>query len=195
MYTVRQPKDTMTAKRWLPTFLAFPVGGLLAIETIGSLDDPASAAAGGLVAGAVIGAGQWLALRSLGISARWIAYTAAAMAAGAALAAVVTGAGTDVADVMVAGLIAGAAVGAAQSTLLARGGRVAAAWTGITAGGWALAWLTTSQVIVDIERGHHVFGSSGAIIVTILTGLALRRIFAAPGAPTSAVRPAAAVSA
>ena len=54
----------MTFKRWLPTFLAFPIGGFIAIQTIGSLDDPVAAAAGGLIAGAVIGAGQWLALRS-----------------------------------------------------------------------------------------------------------------------------------
>jgi hypothetical protein len=30
----------MTFKRWLPTFLAFPIGGLLALLVVGSLDDP-----------------------------------------------------------------------------------------------------------------------------------------------------------
>jgi hypothetical protein len=170
----------MTFKRWLPTFLAFPLGGFLAIETVGSLHDPASAAAGGLLAGAVIGAGQWLALRSGGIGSRWIGYTAAAMAAGSALAATVTGAGTEVADVMLAGLVTGAAVGAAQSSLLASGLRTAAAWTGVSAAAWSLGWLATSQVIVDIERGYHVFGSSGAAIVTVLTGLALRALVTAP---------------
>ena len=170
----------MTFKRWLPTFLAFPIGGLLAIETVGSLHDPVSAAAGGLLAGAVIGAGQWLALRSGGIGARWIGYTAFAMAAGSALAATVTGAGTEIADVMLAGLVTGAAVGAAQSTLLARGRRAVAAWTGVSAAAWSLGWLATSQVIVDIERGHHVFGASGATIATLLTGLALKALVSAP---------------
>ena len=163
----------MTFKRWLPTFLAFPIGGYIAIQTIGSLDDPVSAAAGGLIAGAVIGAGQWLALRSRGIGRRWIGYTAAAMAAGSAISVVATNAGTDRADVMLAGLITGGLVGAAQSTLLPR---AAALWTAVSAGGWALAWLTTSFVIVDIERGYAVFGSSGAIVLTLLTGLTLRRI-------------------
>jgi len=166
-------------KRWLPTFLAFPIGGLLAIETVGSLHDALSAAAGGLLAGAVIGVGQWLALRSRGIGRRWVAYTAAAMAAGSALAAAVTGAGTELADVMVAGLVTGAAVGAAQSTLLARGRRVATTWTTVTAAGWSLGWLATSAIIVDIERGYHVFGAGGALLATVLTGLALRRIAAA----------------
>src|SRR5215212_5474155 len=126
----------MTFKRWLPTFLAFPLGGELAIEVVGSLDGPLSAAAGGLLAGAVIGAGQWLALRSRGIGRRWVAATAAAMAAGTALAAVATGAGTELEDLMLTGLVAGAAVGAAQSRLLARAGLASAAWTAVTAASW-----------------------------------------------------------
>jgi hypothetical protein len=170
----------MIRKRWLPTFLAFPLGGLLAIETVGSLDGPGTAAAGGLLAGAVIGGGQWLALRSRDIGPEWIGYTAVAMAGGTAAASVVTGAGTDLADVMVTGLIAGAAVGAAQSTLLASGRNAAAMWTGVTAATWALGWAVTSAVIVDIERGYHVFGSSGAAVVTILTALALPHILGAP---------------
>jgi hypothetical protein len=163
----------MTFKRWLPTFLAFPIGGLLAIETVGSLTDPVSAAAGGLIAGAVIGAGQWLALRGQGIGRRWIAATAGAVAAGGALAAAITGAGTETADVMVLGLVAGATVGAAQSALLPRG---RAAWTAVNAVSWPLGWLVTANVIVDLERGHHMFGSSGALLVTLITGLTLRHL-------------------
>src|SRR3954447_19723960 len=94
-YTVHDPwSNPMTFKRWLPTFLAFPLGGLLTIETVGSLHGPLSAAAGGLLAGAVIGTGQWLALRTRGIGPRWIAHTAVAMSAGMALASVITDAGT-----------------------------------------------------------------------------------------------------
>ncbi len=170
----------MTFKRWLPTFLAFPLGGLIAIETVGSANSPLTAAAGGLLAGAIIGAGQWLALRSSGIGARWIAATGAAMAAGAALAAAVTGSGVELADVMLTGAITGAAIGAAQSVVLGRGPRVAAAWTAVTAAAWSLGWLATWETIVDIERGYSVFGSSGAIIVTVLTGLTLRRVLGAP---------------
>ena len=106
----------MTFKRWLPTFLAFPVGGFVTMQIVGGASSPAKAAA--------------------------------------------------------AGLITGAAVGGAQSLLLARGRAV---WTAITATGWSSGWLVTSLVIVDIERHHAVFGSSGALLVTVLTGLALRR--------------------
>ena len=183
----------MTFTRWLPTFLAFPLGGLLAIETIGSLDDPLSAAAGGLLAGAVIGAGQWLALRSRGIGRRWVAYTAVAMARGSALAAAATGAGTELTDVMLMGLVTGTAVGAAQSTLLARSLRSSAAWTAVSAAGWSLGWLATWATIVDIERGYYVFGASGALLVTILTGLLLGRVLGAPAEPKTAARPATAL--
>ena len=169
----------MTFKRWLPTFLAFPLGGLLAIETVGSIGGPLSAAAGGLLAGAVIGAGQWLALRAHGITSRWIARTAVAMSAGPAVAAALTGTGTDVPDLALSGLVAGAAVGAAQSGLLGGGRRTTATWTAATAAAWTLGWIATASIGVDVERGYHVFGSAGALLVTVLTGLVLRRVFAA----------------
>jgi hypothetical protein len=166
----------MTFKRWLPTFLAFPIAGWIAIETIGSSEEPLPAVLGGLAVGAAIGAAQWLALRGAGVTHRWMGRTAVATAAGAALAAVVTGSGTDVPDLVVTGLIAGAAVGAAQGPLLRRGARVTAAWAATTSAAWGLGWLVTSQVIVDAERGFHMFGSSGALAATVLTGLALRAL-------------------
>jgi hypothetical protein len=162
---------TMTLKRWLPTFLAFPLGGFLAFETVGSATGPVSAAAGGLLAGAVIGVGQWLALRNQGIDRRWPVFTAAAMTAGSALAAAATGAGTEVSDLVLTGAVAGAAVGAAQGLLL--GSRV---WAVITAASWALAWLISAGVLAQqADEGFVVFGSSGALVATVLTGLALRR--------------------
>jgi hypothetical protein len=146
-----------------------------------------SAAAGGLLAGAVIGGAQWLALRSRGIGRRWVAYTAAAMAAGTALAAAVSGAGTELEDLMFTGLVAGAAVGAAQSTLLASGRRVSAAWTAVTAASWPLGWLATWAVVgLNADLGFYVFGASGALLVTVITGLALRAMPALPARPAVA---------
>ncbi|MDA0180453.1 hypothetical protein OJ997_09125 [Solirubrobacter phytolaccae] len=153
----------MSLKRWLPTFLGFPLGGLIAINTVGSVTGPLSGAAAGVVAGAAIGAAQWLALRT---DTRWIAYTAAATGAGGALAAAL-GAGP-----IVTGLITGATVGAAQSALLESRSRPA--WIATSSAAWALGWFVTSNVIVDLERGYAVFGSSGAVLATLLTGLVLR---------------------
>jgi hypothetical protein len=161
----------MTFKRWLLTFLAFPIGGLLAFETVGSVTNAGTAAAAGLLAGAVIGTGQWLALRSKGIDLRWPLVTAAAMAAGSALAAVATHAGTDVPDLILTGAVTGTAVGIAQATVL--GSRK---WATVTAASWALAWLISAGVLAQqADEGFVVFGSSGALVATVLTGLALRR--------------------
>lgn len=153
----------MTFKRWIPTFLAFPLGGLIAINTVGSVDSPLTAMAGGLVAGTVIGAAQALALRT---RRRWIPLTAIAMAAGGALAQALG------VDVVTTGLLTGAAIGAAQATELRRG---RLEWVAASAVAWSLGWLITSEVIVDLERGYVVFGSSGALAATLLTGVALRR--------------------
>jgi hypothetical protein len=81
------------------------------------------------------------------------------------------GAGTELQDLMVTGLIAGAAVGAAQGTILG----AIAAWTAITVASWALAWLVTYAVVgVNADQGFFDFGSSGALVATVITGLALR---------------------
>ena len=161
----------MILRRWLPTFLAFPLGGLLAYETVGSVAGPASAAAAGLLAGAVIGTGQWLALRGEVIDWRWAAYTAAAMAAGSAAAALATGGGTETADLILTGAVAGVTVGAAQAKMIGRPD-----WAIVTAASWALAWLISAGVLAQqADEGFVVFGSSGALVATVLTGLALRR--------------------
>jgi hypothetical protein len=176
----------MSLWRWLVTFLGFPLGGLLAFETIGPLDGPVSAAAGGLLAGAVIGAAQWLALRAHGIGGVWVVGTAVAMAAGTALAALATGAGTGVGDLMLTGLAAGASVGLAQAELLARRGSTRAwTWAAVTAAAWPLGWLATWSIGVDVARGYHVFGSAGAVLVTVVTGLVLSLVL-----PTARSEPA-----
>jgi uncharacterized protein DUF4386 len=95
-----------------------------------------------------------------------VAYTAGAMAAGSAVAAAVTGAGTELRELMLMGLVTGAAVGGAQSILLARGGPASATWTAVTAASWPLGWLTTWAYLTDIERGDYVFGAGGALLVT-----------------------------
>jgi hypothetical protein len=172
---------SMLLRRWLPTFLGFPLGGFLAIEVAEPIDSPARAALAGLLAGAVLGGAQWLALRSRGVGPRWAILTAAGMSAGSAAAAAVTDGGTTIATLMVAGLVTGLVVGAAQSSQIGRGPRVAATWTAVSGMTWALGWLVSANVIVDAERGYVIFGASGAILVTVATGLVLRRLLDSHG--------------
>jgi len=63
---------------WGASFLAFPLGGLLA-RVVGPVDEIWVAIVAGAIAGAVIGAGQWLVLRSSGIDTRWIVATVAGL--------------------------------------------------------------------------------------------------------------------
>ena len=61
---------------------------------------------------------------------------------------------------------------------------------------WPLGWLATWAVVgVNADMGFSVFGASGALLVTALTGLALRPLLAAPGATGDVLRPASAASA
>ena len=52
-------------------------------------------------------------------------------------------------------------------------------WVASTPVLWAVGWLITLQVIVDAERQHAMFGASGALFVSAVTGVlvALRRPF------------------
>jgi hypothetical protein len=93
------------------------------------------------------------------------------MAPGSALAGTITGAGTHLADRIHTGAVNGAAVGTAQAALLNN-----PQWAVVTAASWALAWLISAGVLAQqADEGFVVFGSSGALVATVLTGLALRR--------------------
>ena len=38
---------------------------------------------------------------------------------------------------------------------------------------WALGWAISSQVVVDADRHHAMFGASGALVVAALSGILL----------------------
>jgi hypothetical protein len=165
----------MSFLRWAPTFLGFPVGGWLAFQVAGSITGPLTGALAGVIAGAVIGGAQWLALGPV-VGWRWLAATVLGTGVGSSLAAVATGAGTTTPALVVSGLVTGAVVGAAQGVALHRGLRVIAMWVATVSMSWALGWLATDNVIVDADNGYVAFGSSGALVATIITGLVLRHI-------------------
>jgi hypothetical protein len=63
----------------------------------------------------------------------------------------------------------------------------------VTAASWPLGWLATWAVVgINADLRFFVFGASGALLVTVLTGLALRRML---GATNDAVLPATTASA
>lgn len=158
---------------WVASFLAFPLGGLAA-RVVGPVDESWVAIVAGAIAGAVIGAGQWLVLRTTGIDARWILATAAGLAVGLAVGTAIVDYGISVGDLALVGAVSGLGVGLAQWPLLSGRVRASLVWIPATAALWALGWVVTSQVItMNADEHFAVFGASGAITVALLSGALL----------------------
>jgi hypothetical protein len=160
---------------WMLAFLGFPLGGLLALMVVGSVEGAASGALGGAFAGAVIGAAQWLVLRRyLRVGPEWILATALGVAIGDALGALLTGAGTGIGALLITGLATGVAVGLLQWGLFLRGRLLLASlWPPVVAIAWPLGWAVTWATGIDVERGYYMFGASGALVFAAITGLAM----------------------
>ena len=97
--------------------------------------------------------------------------TAAGLAAGLAAGAACVGYRTDTTSLVVLGAISGAAVGVAQALSIPMRLIDRVLWAVSTPVLWAGGWLITSQVIVDADRQHAVFGSSGALAVSAVAGV------------------------
>ena len=170
---------------WTAGFLAFPIAGVLAEALAGRINDFSSALIGGMVAGAVIGAGQWLVARRLLDAQTWIPATALAMGIGLAVGAWVVGYGTSLGELALMGAITGIPLGVAQAYLLRD--RVANAWVWAVAVPllWALGWTVTTVGGIDVDQQFAVFGAYGAITFMALSGVLLDRLRAAsPAAST-----------
>jgi uncharacterized membrane protein len=174
---------------WTAGFLAFPIAGALATAVTGRIDDFGSALVGGMVVGAVIGAGQWLVARRLLDAQTWIPATALAMGIGLGVGAWTVGYGTSLGELALMGAITGIPLGVAQAYLLRD--RVANAWVWAAAVPllWALGWSVSTFIGVSVDNQFAVFGASGAITFMALSGVLLDRLRAAttptPSAPAS----------
>ena len=118
-----------TIARWMVSFAGFPLGGLAAIILTGPVDSTASAIAGGIVSGVVLGAVQAWAMRAdRRLLAVWVLATALGLAAGLAIGGSVVSFSTGLGDLAIQGAISGLAVGLAQAIpLVPRIGPVALA--------------------------------------------------------------------
>jgi hypothetical protein len=172
---------------WTAGFVAFIIGGALATAVVGRVNDFGSALLGGLIAGAVIGTGQWLVARRLLNPKAWIPATAVAMSIGLGVGAWAVGYGTSLGELALMGAITGIPLGAAQAYLLRD--RLANAWVWAAAMPllWALGWTVTTVGGIDVDRQFAVFGLYGAITFMALSGVLLDRLRAATSPPTPAL--------
>ena len=158
---------------WAATLLAFPVAGIAGRAVAGPVDSTWTAVLAGLVAGLVIGAAQWLALRAFGIDTRWILATAGGLAVGLGLGFAIFGYGETVGDMWIVGAVSGLGIGIAQWPLLHGLDKRSIAWIPATAAAWALGWTVTIAIGVDPDDRWAVFGLSGSTTCTLLLGAVL----------------------
>jgi hypothetical protein len=169
--------DALYPRLWLwliAILFGFPIGGFLADVVVDGVDSVGAALAGGLIAGALIGAAEWFALRRW-VSWLWIVGTTVGMAAGLAVGAALVDYGISRADLALMGAVTGVGVGVLQALVLARHGISGTFWWAVVnPPAWALGWFVTSYVITrNIDERFATFGASGAIVFGLLTWLVL----------------------
>jgi hypothetical protein len=164
---------------WAALVVAIPIAGYLGWGVSGHIDAPLAALIGGLITGAGIGTAQWLAAReAFGNGPAWIAASAVAYSAGLVVAAATVGYNTDIGSLAAMGAISGLFLGVGQGLVLAQQGRrrFALAWAAAMPVMLALGWTASTLIGVDVDNQFTVFGASGAIVFTLLSGLLLARL-------------------
>jgi hypothetical protein len=127
------PASAIRRLRWawpVAILIGFPIGGYAANMIVGKIDSVGAALIGGLIAGAILGAAQWLALRSF-VPWVWLVATSVGMAAGLTAGAALVGYGVSRGDLALMGAVTGLVVGGLQAFLLARRGSGALWWVAV----------------------------------------------------------------
>ena len=179
----------MLLLRWIIAIIGFPIGGYIGHLIGGPAATVPAALISGLIAGAIIGGGQGLALGILRPQALALWTGATAIGLGVALSAVTAAIGQidTMTDAILLGAVSGLAIGVGQAAFLARE-QVANAWIWVPTLGiaWALGWAVTASIGVALGAGWPVFGLSGALVSQVTAGIVLWRVLARGEAPVLA---------
>ena len=161
---------------WTAGFISFPIAGVAAGAIAGPVNRPLAALIAGLVTGAVIGTGQWLASRRRLRASRWIPASTVGMGLGLLLGATTVGFGTSLADLALMGGLTGLLLGLTQALALPNGTRHRWAWAVAMPILWALGWMVSTVVGIAVEEQFSIFGSTGAVTFSALSGILLLRL-------------------
>jgi hypothetical protein len=159
--------------RWMVSFAGYPLGGYAAFLLTGRVDGPGPALAGGLLTGVVLGAVPvWALGRARPRAWAWITATALGVMTGVAAGGALVDYRTDLRSLVVEGAVTGALVGVAQAVVLVRRlGPLAYAWPVFLSGTFAVGWAVTTSAGIDVDQQFTIFGSSGALVATVLTAV------------------------
>jgi hypothetical protein len=162
---------------WTTSFLALPLGGYAGTLITGRIDDPLSAVIGGAIAGLIIGSGQALTSSHRLRPVSWITASVLGMGAGLALGSATISYRTALPDLALMGALNGLILGVAQALALPRQlGQRRWVWSAAMPALWSLGWTVTTLAKVAVDQQFIVFGASGAVLVTAITGLLLNRL-------------------
>ena len=168
---------------WTVGFVSFPIAGLVGTAVGGRVDSPLAALLGGLATGAVIGLGQGLASSRRLPLVRWILASAVGMGLGLLLGATVVGFVTGLTDLAVMGAITGLLLGVAQASVLPGPTRTRLVWAVAMPLLWALGWTVSTLIGIDVEQQFTIYGASGAVTFSALSGVLLHLL--RPARPTA----------
>jgi hypothetical protein len=158
---------------WTAGFLAFPIAGVAGRIVAGRVDSPTAALVAGLITGAVIGAGQCLVSRGRLRLVPWVLATALGMGLGLLFGATAVGFQTSLADVAMMGALTGVVLGVAQAVALPAQTRRRWLWAAAMPPLWALGWTVTTLAGIPVEEQVTIFGATGAVTFSALSGLLL----------------------
>jgi hypothetical protein len=158
---------------WIGLALAaFPLAGYAGWGVGGHVDGIVPALIGGFITGAGIGLVQWLFLRrDLDVGPVWILATGVALSAGLSIGAAVVGYETTQSQLAIMGAISGAPVGIAQGILLRDRFSLWHVWMVSMPVMFAIGWLVTGSIGIDVANQFTVFGASGSIVFGLFSGL------------------------
>ena len=159
--------------RWLMSFAGYPLGGYAAYLLTGRVDSPGPAVAGGLLTGVILGAIQvWAMGQARPRPTAWILATAVGLMCGVAVGAALVDYQTDLASLVAQGAVTGALLGIAQAMIIVRRlGVLALVWPLYLSGTCAIGWAVTTTAGIDVDQQFTIFGSSGALVATVLTAV------------------------
>lgn len=172
-FTMPRMSGAKIVLSWIGVALvAFPLAGYAGWGIGGHVDGVGPALIGGAITGAGIGLVQWLFLRrDIDIGPAWILATGVALAAGLGVGAAVVGYETTPSQLAIMGAISGAAVGIAQGILLRNRFSLWHVWMVAMPVMYAIGWLVTESIGIDVANQFTVFGASGSIVFGLLSGL------------------------
>jgi hypothetical protein len=166
-----RPTTARTIGRWMVSFAGYPLGGYAVFLTIGHVDGPGAALAGGLLTGLILGVIQaWALGQEQRLRWAWTSATGAGLMAGVVVGAGMVGYRTDLRSLVIQGAVSGALLGIAQAAALFRRlGAVVFVWPFLLGGTFAVGWAVTTLAGIDVDQQFTVFGSSGALVAALLT--------------------------